>query len=150
MRLRRTLLGRLFIEAGWSPVLVFLFHLILSFFHVYEAWAPTDIVLHIVGGISIALCFHNALTIFKERYDAIDFTMPVHYLLTFSLTGSATVFWEFGEFLADRILNTQVQRGLEDTLLDMALGIVGGSITLSVIYFLKCHNAATIETRNNK
>ena len=94
-----------------------------------------DIVMHTVGGVSIALCFHVALLLFKERYLAINFTSIVHYLLTFALTCSATVFWEFGEFLTDRLMQTQVQRGLEDTLLDMALGIAGGGITLAFFIF---------------
>jgi hypothetical protein len=36
------------------------------------------------------------------------------------------VFWEFAEFTSDALFGTQAQLGLDDTMLDMALGIAGG------------------------
>lgn len=137
MNLQRTLVGRLFFGAGWCPVLIFLVHLVLSHLKAYEHWAPTDIFMHLLGGAGIAYCFHHSLKILQNDIDAIGFTAFVHYALTVSFTASATVFWEFGEFCVDKVLKTQVQRGLEDTLLDMALGIVGGVFTLSIFY---CHD----------
>ena len=79
---------------------------------------------------------------------AFDFTAVVHHVLTFSLTGSATVFWEFGEFFMDKIIPAKAPRVLDDTLLDMALGIVGGMITLSIICIHDYQkNVETEETR---
>jgi hypothetical protein len=43
------------------------------------------------------------------------------------LTSSAVVIWEFGEFTLDFLFDTVAQAGLEDTMLDMFLGLVGGT-----------------------
>jgi hypothetical protein len=43
-----------------------------------------------------------------------------------SLTATSSVLWEFAEFTSDAVFGTHAQLGLDDTLLDMALGIAGG------------------------
>jgi hypothetical protein len=43
----------------------------------------------------------------------------------FSLTGTATVLWEFVEFLYDQLLNTNIQISLANTMQDQFMGILG-------------------------
>jgi hypothetical protein len=40
------------------------------------------------------------------------------------------VFWEFAEYVYDRAFGTRHQLSLDDTLLDMLLGIIGGGVFL--------------------
>ena len=82
--------------------------------------------MHPLGGIAITYFFSRALTILQKSglVGAVD--QRVRTVLLFALTATAAVFWEFGEFLVDHFFGTRMQRGLEDTLLDMFLGIVGG------------------------
>ncbi len=49
-----------------------------------------------------------------------------------SLTASAAVFWEFGEFLFDRFFGTNIQVGLANTIQDLAMGLLG-ALTLMII-----------------
>lgn len=55
-------------------------------------------------------------------------------VVVLGMTGTATVFWEFAEFVSDRFFGTHAQVGLEDTLLDMALGVAGGLAYLASAY----------------
>ena len=43
---------------------------------------------------------------------------------------TASVFWEFGEFTLDSCLGTHIQIDLDDTMSDMAFGILGGVLFL--------------------
>jgi hypothetical protein len=114
-------------QAAWAPILVFGLHSIsASSLDLYAAWPPLDIPMHFFGGMAIAFFFSRAYRVAEEmdflgRPSAILFPVAV-----FALTCTAAVFWEFAEFLSDRFFNTQMQDGLEDTLFDMFLGIVGG------------------------
>lgn len=51
--------------------------------------------------------------------------------VVFALTATAAVAWEFAERISDRCLHSHAQIGLDDTLFDMALGIVGGAVLLA-------------------
>ena len=55
--------------------------------------------------------------------------------LTFTSTVACALFWEFAEFLSDRYFGTNSQVGLEDTLLDMLLGVVGGAVFVGIAWF---------------
>ncbi|MHC4889543.1 MAG: hypothetical protein ACYTEO_08805 [Planctomycetota bacterium] len=55
----------------------------------------------------------------------------------FALTSTAAVIWEFGEFTLDFFFDTICQAGLEDTMLDMFLGMLGGT---ALIIFLARHS----------
>jgi len=47
-------------------------------------------------------------------------------LLIFGLVCSAAIFWEFAEWIADYTIGTSCQVGLDDTILDMFCGVIGG------------------------
>lgn len=88
--------------------------------------------MHILGGVVIAYFFHGA-SIAASRHGVIGpFHRVNHIALVFALTCAATVFWEFGEFIVDRTFGTNAQLGLDDTLGDMLLGILGG---VALIFF---------------
>jgi hypothetical protein len=114
-------------RALWAPALVFVVHVALSrLLHAYERLPWLDIVMHLLGGYAIAYCFAGTLDCLQVRglVAAIDSRLRV--VLILALTCTAAVFWEFAEFSSDRVAGTKAQLGLEDTLFDMLLGIVGG------------------------
>jgi hypothetical protein len=47
------------------------------------------------------------------------------------LTSLAAVVWEFAEFVADQKFGAHTQPGLEDTLLDLFLGLLGGAVWIT-------------------
>lgn len=121
----------------WAPLAVFLAHVILSLtFNAYERLPAVDIPIHLLGGIAIAFFFSRTLGILGDygmvnRVDGL-----VRAILLVALTATAAVSWEFAEFVSDRVFGTQAQEGLEDTLLDMLLGIMGGS-TMVLFLWMK-------------
>ena len=115
------------------PFAVFCFHLVMVFSGHYKRHPWIDIPMHILGGIFIAYSFSLALTYFQERKILSDLNVLSRSIFLFALTSSAAVIWEFGEFTLDFFFDTVAQASLEDTMLDMFLGLVGGT---ALIVFL--------------
>jgi hypothetical protein len=120
-------------KGGFPAIGVFVFHVIVSRgFHAYEQYPALDVPMHFLGGVVIAYFFHRASISASERGIIGPFHRVTHGVLVVSLTCVAAVFWEFAEFMVDRLFGAHSQLGLEDTLGDMLLGICGG-ITLLVV-----------------
>ncbi|MCH7761940.1 hypothetical protein IIA15_11170 [candidate division TA06 bacterium] len=124
---------KLLLRVVWFPVLVVLSHLILSnVFDAYRHYPHFNMLIHFAGGIAIAYFFDGALRVFQSAGSVGELDAFLRFTLLFSLTATTAVFWEFAEFISDLTLGTQSQLGLKDTLLDMALGIMGGLVLLAV------------------
>jgi hypothetical protein len=131
----RQLFSRLWWRAGWMPTAVFLLHVFISrVVNGYILFPPLDIPMHFLGGVAIAFFFSRCLAFVPAGIISGAPRRVLQALLVFSLTGTATVFWEFAEFFSDRLFGTHAQLGLEDTLLDMALGVAGGIAYLASAY----------------
>lgn len=90
--------------------------------------------MHFFGGVAIAFFFSRAYRVAEET-DLLGQPSAILYpIAIFALTCAAAVFWEFAEFLSDRFLGTRMQDGLEDTLFDMFLGILGGIVLLAISF----------------
>ena len=119
------------VEAGWAPLGVFGLHVVASrVFFLYVAYPPTDIAMHGLGGMAIAYFFRRAAHRASQAGAIGTLNRAGLGAMVFGLTCAAAVFWEFAEYLSDRYLGTKAQLGLEDTLGDMLVGIVGGGAFL--------------------
>jgi hypothetical protein len=119
----------------WAPLTVFLAHVILSLtFNAYERVPVVDIPIHFLGGMAIAFFCSRTLDILGDYaiVDRVDDLLRAVLLIT--LTATAAVFWEFAEYVSDRVFGTRAQEGLEDTLFDMLLGILGGFTLVSFLW----------------
>ena len=113
--------------AGWAPLTVFLAHVTASrILGTYLVFPSLDVPMHLLGGAAIAYFFRSSLCARESRPIVGALTETAATLFSFTATGLAAVFWEFAEWLSDRYLGTHAQLGLDDTLLDMLLGIAGG------------------------
>lgn len=123
-------------RAGWAPALVFLAHMIL--WHgvgAYETLPHLDLPMHLLGGFVIAFFLWTTYAAIS-RSDT--FGKPnTHAIAVLTLTSTATcaLLWEFAEYLSDRYLGTNTQKGLEETLLDLLLGIIGGTVCVGIAWF---------------
>ncbi len=116
-------------KAGWAPTLVFAAHMIL--WHgvgAYEAFPPLDTPMHLLGGLAIAFFLWTAYSVGARTGVLGRPNSTAIAALTLTSTAACAVLWEFAEYLSDRYLGTTTQKGLEDTLLDLLLGLVGGAI----------------------
>jgi len=120
----RQLVGR----AGWAPTGVFLLHVFISrVLNGYILYPPLDIPMHFFGGVAMAYFLSNCFAALPDRSLEARLRPFAEFAFVMSLTATASVFWEFAEFASDTMFGTHAQLGLEDTLLDMALGIAGGA-----------------------
>ena len=119
--------------AGWAPLAVFSAHVLASrLLGTYRVFPSLDVPMHLVGGAAIGYFFWRSLGIRESRPVIGALTITTASLLSLAATGTTTVFWEFAEWLSDRYLGTHAQDGLNDTMLDMLLGFVGGLALLTV------------------
>ena len=126
---------RLWWHAGWLPTSVFLLHVCLSrVWSAYIRYPPLDVPMHFAGGVAIAFFFSRCAALVPSDVISGRPREIAHAVMVFGLTGTATVFWEFAEFVSDRCCGTRAQLSLDDTLLDMALGVVGGLAYLGAAY----------------
>ena len=123
-------------RAAWAPSLVFVAHMIL--WHgvgAYDTFPPLDTPMHLLGGFAIAFFLWTAYSV-GARHGALGRPNDAAVAaLTLTSTATCAIFWEFAEYLSDRYLGTNTQKGLEDTLLDLLLGLVGGAVFVAASWF---------------
>ncbi|MHC4112238.1 MAG: hypothetical protein ACYSUY_14290 [Planctomycetota bacterium] len=119
------------------PFGLFCFHLVLVFVGIHQRYPWMDMPTHILGGVFIAYSFNLVVTYLQERRILSEMNILSRGVFLFGLTSSAAVIWEFGEFTLDFFFDTMAQASLEDTMLDMFLGLVGGT---ALIVFLARRN----------
>ena len=123
-------------RAGWAPTLVFVAHVLFCRgLNAYQAFPKLDIPMHFLGGVAIAFFLWTAI---RAGVSSGTLGQPNRLgiaALAFTSTVSCAVFWEFAEFLSDRHLGTNTQAGLQDTLLDMLIGVVGGAVFVGIASF---------------
>jgi hypothetical protein len=118
-------------ESAWAPLSVLIFYLIGRSLRLYEIIPSLDIPTHFIGGVAITYFYRSAIRNSQRIFGAIPF--PIQILLAFTCAGTTIILWEFYENLFDYFFGTHMVRGLEDTLLDMFLGLLG-ALVLSAFY----------------
>jgi len=126
-----------FVSFFMFPITVLLAHLIASrILNLYIIFPNLDIPFHYIGGLSIAYTSAQILAYLEKEKISTILNKAVFLVLIFSLTATATVFWEFAEFIGDQLLGTNIQISLANTMQDQFMGILGGA-TYVFIYFKK-------------
>lgn len=120
------------------PVGVLFAHLIMSrlFLDLYTRFPRLDIPVHYLGGLSIAYTSARILSYLEDEKITGSVNPAIFLVLTFALTATATVFWEFMEFAIDRLLDSNIQVSLANTMQDQLMGLLGGA-TLVLLYSRK-------------
>ncbi len=118
-------------EAAWAPLGVLGFYGIGLALDIFDSFPFLDIPTHFAGGVVITYFYRVAIRHAQKLVGEIPSAIQV--LLGFTAAGTTTILWEFYENLADRFLGTQMVRGLEDTIVDLFVGLLGALI-LSLFY----------------
>jgi hypothetical protein len=124
-------------SAAWAPIAVFLVHGVLSRagLDLYDALPDTDVPMHFLGGVAITH-FETHAAVHARDVGLLGSPSRATLLaLVLACTASAAVTWEFAEWGADALFHAGAQKGLDDTMGDMALGIAGGLAYLAVRRF---------------
>lgn len=118
---------------GWFPIAVLLAHEFCA--HIlngYRRWPHIDIPLHFFGGASMAFLAAGALAVLAKRGLTHRPDAFTRMLVLIGMTATAALIWEFAEWTADRTLGTTCQLSLDDTLSDLAIGLLGGTTFILV------------------
>lgn len=120
------------------PFLVLLAHVIAAkVLNLYRIYPTMDIASHYLGGLSIAYSATKIIRYLEQQRVFVNPLNNVLFLIVLvSLTATAAVFWEFAEFSMDRLLRTNVQISLANTMPDQFMGILGG-FTWATICLMK-------------
>lgn len=113
-------------ESAWAPLGVVAVYLIGLAFRLYLIFPPLDIPTHFLGGVAITYFYLSAIRNSQKFLG--DIPLPVQVLLAVTSTGTTTVLWEFYENIVDYFFGTNMVLGLEDTLKDMFLGLLGAVV----------------------
>lgn len=118
-------------RSAWAPVAVVAAHLVISKgTRGYATYASLDIWMHFLGGVAIALFFWRAVRSDAGARVLGQLSLSGQVVLTWALSGTATVVWECAEWTTDRLGVTHAQAGLPDTMLDMTMGLAGALLVL--------------------
>ena len=118
-------------RGAWAPVLVFSIHVIgAAVFHVYRRIPDFDVPMHFFGGVAIAYFFGAAYRAGLESKLLGEPSRVVFPLVVIGWTCLAAVIWEFSEFISDATWKTHTQPSLDDTMLDLLMGLLGGGAYL--------------------
>ena len=109
------------------PITVLVAHLLASkVLNLYLLFPNLDIPAHFAGGLAIAYTSAQILSYLEKEKVTAALNPGLSLVFIFSLTGTATVFWEFVEFIYDQLLSTNIQISLANTMQDQFMGMLGG------------------------
>jgi len=118
-------------EAAWAPLSIIAFYAVGLALHLYDLFPSLDLPSHLMGGVAITYFFRSAI---KNSQSLVgDIPILIQIIFAFTCTGTTIIFWEFYENLLDLFFGTHMVRGLEDTIVDMFLGLLG-ALVLTVFY----------------
>ena len=91
----------------------------------YDLFYPFyDKFMHLLSSALVAI-FGFVSTVILTRYvDSIKFNRYLTFFFVIVMTMAFGAFWEIGEFFSDILLNTQLQYGLTDTMLDLIFDLI--------------------------
>lgn len=108
------------------PAIIFLIHLILIYFNSYLIYGWIDVPMHFLGGFAVSFTYFSLIKILQKNNYLSKMNNLIFFIFVISLVALTAVLWEFAEFIIDLSLKINVQKGLQDTMLDLFLGLVGG------------------------
>ncbi len=118
-------------EAAWAPLCVVGFYTLGLALHLFKMFPFIDMPTHFMGGVTITYFYRVAVRNSQKFLG--DIPIAIQILLAFTATGTTTVLWEFYENLMDHFFGFHMVRGLEDTIVDLAMGL-SGALVLSLFY----------------
>lgn len=110
-------------QAAWAPWLVFFSAAAMTASGAYASHPELDMPTHFVGGIAITYFFSVSISRSEDLVGPIP--TAIQRVLAISLTSTASIVWEFMEFLVDVNLGTRMNNGVSDTLCDFLFGLLG-------------------------
>ena len=117
------------------PVFVILWNAIFVMTGLYDKFLWLDNPMHFIGGVSVAYSFLMTLDyLHNEKY--LKLNKLFLFIFAVSLVGLFAVVWEFYEFLTQLFTGIIYQPSIADTMKDLFLALLGGTVT-SLVFILR-------------
>ena len=118
-----------FLKIGLLPLLVYISNdLICRFFLDWYLKYGVDSYFHFAGGVSIAFGVTNILAVLEEEKTIFIKRKLVKAFFIIAIVALAAVLWETYEFFWDLRFGTHFQPSNFDTMKDLILGTLGGTV----------------------
>jgi len=132
-------------ETGiWAPALVLISH---QFLHVKSYTTLIDWMHHFSGGLSFSYFVWKSLPFFS-RWGGTP-TLLARLAVTFLAGCTAALLWEIAEFSSDLLLNTHIQKSVQETMMDIVNGFLGTNCTILAQSFLNLNKRRHSKTHSN-
>jgi len=118
-------------EAAWAPLSILGSYLLALAFHLFKLFPPLDLPFHFLAGVILTYFYRSVIKNSQKLVGEIPFLIQV--LFAFTCTATTTILWEFYENILDFFFGTHVVRGLQDTIMDLFIGLLGAFV-FSVFY----------------
>lgn len=113
-------------EAAWAPLSIFVAYLVGLTFQLFKRFPPLDIPFHFLGGVIITYFYRSVIRSSQKLVGEIPISIQI--LFAFTCTATTTILWEFYENLLDYFVGTHMVRGVQDTIIDLFLGLMGALV----------------------
>jgi len=123
---------KIFLKIIKFPLIVLIIHFLS--WPVYDYWPRFDILMHFLGGFSIAFMSVDLYKYFLKKHKTMRTPRTILFFGLFSFITLIAVLWEFHEYLLDYFFQLKTQLSLADTIGDIFMGMLGGYIGLSLIF----------------
>jgi len=125
-----------FVRIFFAPLIVLSVHILTL--RIYTFLPSFDIVMHFLGGVSIAYGAWIFFRILKEHKLLQYMPRLLEVFLLVTITSFAAVLWEFFEFTGGYLFEIQLlQMNLPDTIADLGSGLLGGLVMGGYLVFVK-------------
>lgn len=118
-------------EAAWAPLGIIGFYIFALALELFDLYPQLDIPTHLAGGMAITYFYRSAIRNSQTLLG--DIPKPIQVLFAFTATGTTAILWEFYENALDYFFGTHKVRGLQDTIVDLLLGLLG-ALVFSLLY----------------
>jgi hypothetical protein len=118
-------------ESAWAPLSVVGFYVLGLTLHLFDKYPTLDIPTHFMGGVAITYFYRSAIR--NSQRIVGDIPLSIRIIFAFTCTGTTIILWEFYENIMDHVFGFHMVRGLEDTIVDMFVGL-SGALVLSLLY----------------
>ena len=122
---------------NYYPLLILLLlHTAFVFLNVYSL-SHVDSAMHLLGGAALAMLVSGLLARAVGNGWYPDTGRLITLVLVISLVATGAVCWEVYEWISDRLLGTHLQFDLDDTMKDLVLGLLGGTVYAGLDFFTR-------------
>lgn len=122
---------------NYYPLLILLLlHTAFVFLNVYSI-SHVDSAMHLLGGAALAMLVSGLLAQAVGNGWCPDTGRLITLVLVISLVATGAVCWEVYEWISDRLLGTHFQFDLDDTMKDLVLGLLGGTVYAGLDFFTR-------------